>query len=990
MFFRRALVRALRDSSLRNSSLAPPTCQVRQVMRWRSNTSVTAAEEIKKPRKKTSKVSKAKHAGMKSVILPPLPLEPIPVLVDAGDGTGTETPIPSTALMAEIQEIQDRYPDHILLVQVGGFFEIYDHQGYLEEIADLLHLKIARPKNQTKNQLRFAGFPLARYKDYVEQLVKHGKTVALVEQVGSDLTNKTKTKVRNVTRIITPGTLIDEDWVESRENNFLLSVTALPNSDKSSDFGLAWLDVSTGDFLVCESSLETFEEHLSRIQPKEILCDRRLQETHPTLIQSLRNRAGEFHLSMKDTEKKAEALLGGLLIQEDASRALLTDMRKLLADFSPLQVQAAGTLLGYVAENFCHVPSFPAPAEFVPEEVMRIDPVTQQALEITRTFRDRARKGSLLHEIDRTKTAAGSRMLATRLKAPSISIDEINRRLDLVEVFFSDTHLLADIRELLSNCKDVERALQRIHLAKATPGDYINIIATLRMADQIFRLLERKQNQLQGAASAGIMKSLEALAEKLGSCRSLLNACDEIFDEKLQDLHKITDLDAIKEGISAELDEKRRAHQVLKQQEEAYRVKLARKYGNNQMYDSINLANAVTDLEKKFKVSALADPKLGPILAIQDVRGPSRLGVKARIGKDPHAELLERANTSVGLRFSHTHWSALYRSLNESANALLEIQKDVFERACGKIKEHTLPFIETCRTIAEVDVASATAAHAQECGYTRPVVTKELVHDVRGGRHPVVERAQTYRESMYVKNDFHIGGDQRLWLLTGPNMGGKSTFLRQSALLSILAQTSYYVPASSARLGIVDKVFSRVGASDDLAAHQSTFMVEMRETATILKNATEKSFVIMDEIGRGTSTNDGLALAHATLVYLHQHSKCRGVFATHYHELAARVQDDQSQSLDAVKCYQTAVLADDKGHLIYTYQLQPGVMTQSHGIDCARAAGLPEQVIASATAFYQQLENEQGIKDRLWRDWQNMQSSMGTEKADAAFQATMS
>ncbi|KND04325.1 DNA mismatch repair protein MutS [Spizellomyces punctatus DAOM BR117] len=974
MFPRRALVRALRASSLRNSSLLLPTCQVRQVMRWQSNTSVTAAEEIKKQRKKTSKVSKAKRAGMKSVILPPLPLEPIPVLVDAGDGTGAETPIPTTALMAEIQEIQDRYPDHILLVQVGGFFEIYDHQGYLEEIADLLHLKIARPKNQTKNQLRFAGFPLARYKDYVEQLVKHGKTVALVEQVGSDLTNKTKTKVRNVTRIITPGTLIDEDWVESRENNFLLSVTALPNSDKPSDFGLAWLDVSTGDFLVCESSLDTFEEHLSRIQPKEILCDRRLQETHPTLIQSLRNRAGEFHLSMRDTEKKAEAYLGGLLIQEDASRALLTDMRKLLADFSPLQVQAAGTLLGYVAENFCHLPSFPAPAEFVPEDVMRIDPVTQQALEITRTFRDRARKGSLLHEIDRTKTAAGSRMLATRLKAPSISIDEINRRLDLVEVFFSDTHLLADVRELLSNCKDVERALQRIHLAKATPGDYLNIIATLRMADQIFRLLESKQNQLKGAASAGIIKSLEALAEKLGSCRSLLNACDEIFDEKLQDLQKITDLEAIKEGISAELDEKRRTHQVLKQQEEAYRVKLARKYG----------------LEDKFKISALADPKLGPILAIQDVRGPSRLAVKARIEKDSHTELLERANTSVGLRFSHTHWSGLYRSLNESANALLEIQKDVFERACGRIKAHTLPFIETCRTIAEIDVASAIAAHAQECGYTRPVVTEELVHDVRGGRHPVVERAQTYRESMYVKNDFYIGGDQRLWLLTGPNMGGKSTFLRQSALLSILAQTGCYVPASSARLGIVDKVFSRVGASDDLAAHQSTFMVEMRETATILKNATEKSFVIMDEIGRGTSTNDGFAIAHATLVYLHQHSKCRGVFATHYHELAARVQDDQTQSLDAVKCYQTAVLADDKGHLIYTYQLQPGVMTQSHGIDCARAAGLPEQVIASATTFYQQLENEQRIKDRLWRDWQNQQSSMGTGEADAAYQATMS
>ncbi|KAJ3166674.1 hypothetical protein HDU88_003157 [Geranomyces variabilis] len=850
---------------------------------------------------------------------------------------------PTTALMSEVCNLQLKHPEHVLLVQVGGFYEIYDFGHSLDELASLLHLKIARPGAAN----RCCGFPLAKVKGYVELLLKNGLTVAVADQTDRDLTSKTKNHLRTVTRIFTPGTVLEEEWIENTENNFLLCIA--PGVEGSSgqnptSLALAWLDVSTGEFLVCDAPLSTFEEHLARIQPREILCDQALIEGQPDLVSSLAERRHEFHLTFRPASHEAAALFAGHVVANDA-KAVFGNHRVVLDKFSDSQKRAAGNLLAYVQATFCvGDPIFAMPSPFHPEQIARIDSVTQAALEITRTFREHRRKGSLLCELDRTKTAVGGRLLASRLKAPAVSVPEINRRLDLVEAFISDTHLLADVRHRLSDVRDVERAIQKIHVGKCGLGDYIGIVTTLRLACQLSALLDAEHRLLKERGSP-LAAAMGDLQKRLQVASALLETCDGYFRDDGQDMQAITEIAAVRDGVSAKLDAKRAELVKLMQKKADMESSLCSRYG-------VPVAEAC---------EGVWDRNLGAYIAISKLSKPSRAALRARIEKDESAELLARTSLSATIvKFMHLEWGMLAPKIELCKEEIAAAQREVFRMACDKVKEHTAEFVTTCRAIAETDVSVAAAYYARNFGCVRPIITEDLVHDVQGGRHPVVERAQMDRESQFVENSYRIGGDQRMWLLTGPNMGGKSTFLRQSAIMSIIAQTGLYVPAESATLGIVDKIFARVGASDDLAMHKSTFLVEMEETAAILNNATEKSFVIMDEIGRGTSTLDGHALARAVLTHLHSTNSCRGVFATHYHELATRVREDGD--LPAVGCFRTAIIAPPKGQeggIKYTYRVEQGIMDRSHGIECARDAGLPLPVIRLAKQFYDRLEQEE-------------------------------
>lgn len=365
MLDRMSLARILRTAG--NGAARASTSSVVRLPHYGGRQSMgESSDALKIPkRQKVTAARRPRRAGT-IIELPPLPIaggvkikadtsEPeFPIQADPT--TETETSGRTSALMEEVKKIQERYPEHVLLVQVGSFFEIYDHSDYLDEVAGLLHLKIARPKNAKDSTRRFAGLPAVKLRDYLEVLIKHGRTVALVEQVGKDMVNKSKNFLRDVTRIITPGTILDEDWVENWENNFLLCVAPLSAvtegnvSKNQMELGLAWLDVSTGDFLVCDSSPDSFAQHLARIQPKEVLCDEKLKDSHPTLVESLRNRSDEFHLSFRQTEEQAGQFLSGLIIRNNTSKVLLTDSQTLLKPFSSLQMQAAGTLLAYVAE----------------------------------------------------------------------------------------------------------------------------------------------------------------------------------------------------------------------------------------------------------------------------------------------------------------------------------------------------------------------------------------------------------------------------------------------------------------------------------------------------------------------------------------------------------------------------------------------------------------------------------------------------------------
>ncbi|CAM6054809.1 unnamed protein product [Sphagnum tenellum] len=655
--------------------------------------------------------------------LPALPLPDISAPLLAPESRSGNDDIINTAFLSDVRRIQDAHRAHILLVQVGSFYEIYDHSGYLDEIAGLLRLKIASHKSNRDRKMRFAGVPVIKVRDYLQTLLKSGKTVALVDQVGRDEANKSKLFKREVTRVFTPGTVIDEDLFDGSENNFIMTISC-DESVTSDRLGLAWLDVSTGEFLVADSDLATFEEHLGRIQPREVVCDETTQQKHPRLIDSLRMRSDQFHITFQPREIDAKQLLIGLMTRCGNEQAPSEDQisddtsSSTIGKFPPLQIQAAGSLLGYLQKSLILPPIFAIPTKFEAEKVMHIDAVTQQALEITRSYKDGSRKGSLLKEVDATKTAAGSRLLTSRLNST----------------------FLSDIRHMLSDVKDTERALQRIHCGKGLPADYTTLMATLRIGcDIIARLRRRRQQPVHDqASSASNAKALNVLMSNLAVSEQLSEDCDVLFNDNNTD---ISDIDAIRTGLSEQLDTLRAQYRQLEQRKE--------------------------NLLKSFQVNYV----------IEDSRG----------------------------------------------------------RRCG------------CR-------------------------------------------GRTLCKGPGSLTAYHHG---------------------RTALISIMAQTGMYVPASNAKLGIVDKIFARVGASDDLMAHKSTFMVEMQETANILKNVTEKSFVIMDEVGRGTSSHDGLAIAYAVFAYLYQNAKCRAVFATHYHELPLRIVERENHKFGNVKCYQTAVLTDE-------------------------------------------------------------------------------
>ncbi|KAI8998209.1 muts domain V-domain-containing protein [Gaertneriomyces semiglobifer] len=854
--------------------------------------------------------------------------------------TGGETP-----LMKEIDALHEPHSDKVLLVQVGDFYEIYDYP-YLEDVTAILTLRIAL----NSNGRRWAGFPLGQLRERMGILLRNGYSVAIAEEVGKDLHNKTKQKIRKVVRVITPATVLDEISFDRRENRFLLCVTSIPTDSSCNDLGLAWCDITTGDFAVCETTMEEFEHHFSRIQPTEVLLDSRIASAHPELVKFVRE-VRRCPISVRNSSQSAGEYMRTWLTQECPPNN--TRSRKTaLSTYTPRQIQAAGTLLAYIADSMpCNKLTHTAPVEFIREEVMQIDAVTVAALEVTKTFREGKRKGSLLDAIDRTKTKMGSRLLAERLKAPSVCRSEINRRLDLVDLFFHDSHLRAEVVHVLSKIKDAEYALQCIMLGTSTPERYSTVVQFLQATQRVHEFL--KLYAENHTTSDGVQVLLSALS----SVDTLTKRCADIIDDT--DPQKLLDLGSIRAGVSAVLDDARRSRDDLLQSSAAFRANLATAYA---------------------EIVTFYDPKVGPIVDVKSLKAAERRALIDSLKTNPKVQIHERKGSIV--RFSHGEWTVLHSIIMEKTREVEAIQREVFEGACAIMKDNAVALRRLLKAIAEVDVSSANATLAQDEGYVRPDITDEPVHDIKAGRHPVVEVSQRRREEMYFENDAYIGGDCRLWVFTGPNMGGKSTFLRKCALMSILAQTGLFVPATSARLGIVDKAFARVGASDDLALNQSTFMVEMMEMANILKNATDKSIVIVDEIGRGTSTMDGMALAHGILTHLHNVNRCRGIFATHYQELAQELHDAKSQKntsnqnlgLENVECFKTDVLQFEEG-LIYTYKVKRGVAAESFGIHCARKAGVPEDVVQKAVQYRTKYTKELRIKDDLYHAWRRSENS---------------
>ncbi|KAG0206521.1 DNA mismatch repair ATPase msh1 [Mortierella sp. GBA30] len=877
-----------------------------------------------------------------------------------------------TPLRKQILELEATYPDCVLLVRVGEFYELYDHNAV--EYGHLLGLKMGS-KSFSGETIPFTGFPIRQLDRHLETLVgRHHLKVALCEQFQDDRETGTRSFRRSVHRIVTPGTLIDEQFLDQAENNWLLAVA----SDKTSHFlGLSWLDLSTGDFFTQETTYGNFPNDLARIRPREIILNSNLKvQPEHALLQTIQN-IGSFVVSFEDMRSAAQLALkneNDILIEAEEFYGF--DPRH-LSPFTNREQSACLAVLRYINHTqMGRRPVVQQPIEWQDDSIMKIDKNTIEALELVRTLRDSSRMGSLLYHLDRTKTKAGSRLLADWMTSPLTNIDRINCRLDMVEFLGNDSHLTNDIDVYLTECRDAQRAVQKLSLGQIDPQDLIAIRITLealqkikdRMTDKIVLTKTQKVARSKGLTTVPLLvqETVDNIQGLEHICTLIRNVVDESMEQKQE-------YGFINEGVSPVLNELHSKLRELKGQKKQLLDRWTSHLGGVKPFEIKSSFGYRHIVEMRSTITA---DRLRELLGGQVV-------------DVSHAD---QRRTKV--RYQVPVLSQLMESIERMEAQIVMQEKSILSATRSEILEESTAIIQNCRYIAQLDVLLAFAKTMLERHYTRPVLNSSELSIVVSGRHPVVELALQDEGRQFVENSCSVGQEELIWLLTGPNMGGKSTFLRQNAILTIMAQMGSYVPASKAQLGIVDKVFSRLGASDNLANSQSTFMVEMSETASILQNATAKSLVIMDEVGRGTATLDGCAIAYATLHHLYNVNKCRTIFATHYHELAdmvgaingaygalgrrqiagSGIENGQNTSvmssgvlkwrgqepLMRVRCYQTTLEKQGDDSYAYVHHVVPGVCRQSHGIHVAKLAGMPQSAVEISTKILKVLQAPEG------------------------------
>ncbi|KAJ3237815.1 Mismatch repair protein msh3 [Chytriomyces hyalinus] len=896
----------------------------------------------------------------------------------------------ATSTVSEVMAIRAAHKDHVLLVQMGGFYELYEYcTPDLDFLADALNLTVSCPPNA----YRRAGFPCHQIERYVSRLTSADglrRSVAIMDQIAKDHLSPGKNFTRAVTRIVTPGTPLPstaDSLADTNDNCFLLSLIVLPSTESSESFriGLSWTDINTGEFAVFDSSLETLLSDLTRIAPTEIVCN--LKDDLPSAVASIVQQLSDLqsvHITYRGDEvfdppsciAKAvkvqqriypiESLRGSLqnTSLEESIKVTPNRVRYMNHDASEASVAAAGALFGYLNEVFCGFePHFHFNSNTVSKQgaTMHIDAATMASLEIVKTMRDHERRGSLLSEMDQTKTAQGFRLLASRLKSPSTELREIQRRHAVVESFCEKTenNLRQTTQSYLSKIRDMERCLQRVHLQSAKPRDVLNLLQSMEVANSLRTFVRQESSSLQEPSD--LLKVVEKIALPMDLVQKYKNVFsdalaltasgndvgeDEVVDEDGSKndgntralsgyLRGKFQTGIIGRGISFELDNLRAKLESYYEQESNLKAMLTRQYG--------------------VEVILSEDAKEGPCVSVPSGKAGVNSAALKIIQSDKLVEALRRQSLVTKHKFKHAKWTKLFDERKMNEEAIIRAETAIFDECCDSIRAKSSEIIATAEAVAEIDVSASMALIASQWNYVKPNMVDEVIVDVKDARHPVVENMQVLRSQTFTVNDLYLDPETRVYIMTGPNMGGKSTFLRQSAILSIMAQAGLYVPASSARLGVMDAVYSRVGASDNLAGNQSTFRVEMEETAHILLRATNRSLVIMDEVGRGTSSQDGLALACGIIKRVLHVNKSLCLFATHYHELplllahhlgGSVTKQEQGQfNIPGAKCVKTTIKFGDNDEFNYSYSVEEGVSDRSYGIEAARLAGLPSDVI---------------------------------------------
>ena len=819
-----------------------------------------------------------------------------------------------TPMMAQFFEHKEAYPDALLFFRMGDFYEMF----FDDAIAAAAALDIALTKRGSHKgkDIPMCGVPVHAMDGYLERLIRRGFRVAICEQMEDPAEAKrrggSKAVVRrDVIRLVTPGTLTEETLLDARSHNYLAALAEV--SDK---LGFAWLDISTGDFTVQPLTEKDVAAAISRVAPRELLVPEKLyaREAFAGVLEDWEN-----HLTP----------LPNVRFNSDNSRRRLEVVYGVAAldafgEFDRSELSAAGALIDYLElTQVGKLPRLARPRRIGGDALLEIDASTRRSLELTRTLTGNF-SGSLLSVIDRTVTGAGARLLGVRLAAPLTSPDAIGRRLDQVQYFVEAPDLSAHLREVLKAAPDLERAMSRLSLGRGGPRDLATIRSGLQKGAALKSALLRHED-----TPVGIDEIITDLADHGTTIERLASALAD-------DLPLLArDGGFIRVGFEPSLDEVR----ALRDESQKLIAELEARYRAESGVESLKIKHNNV-LGFFIEVTLRHADKMGDLF-------------------------IHRQTMTNAMRFTTTELGELARAISEAADKSLGIELELFVTLVQEVVAQAGGIAMTASAMARLDLAVALAFLAVERHYARPRIDQSLTFQVKGGRHPVVADAlATSAGGDFVGNDCDLTEEKRLWLLTGPNMAGKSTFLRQNALIVILAQMGSYVPAESAHIGVVDRLFSRVGAADDLARGRSTFMVEMVEAAAILNQATERSLVILDEIGRGTATFDGLSIAWATVEHLHETNRSRALFATHYHELVAL-----AGQLSACKPH-TMRVKEWRGDVIFLHEVVPGAADRSYGIHVARLAGLPPPAVLRAEQVLETLEQgeQSGAISRLAKD----------------------
>jgi len=809
-----------------------------------------------------------------------------------------DVPPVDTPMRRQYLAVKRRYPHAILLFRLGDFYEAFDDDAQV--VARELGIALtSRPVGKGK-RVPMAGIPHHAAEGYVARLIARGYKVAICEQTEAPGKGK-RLLARDVVRVITPGTVVEEAMLDGRANNYLAAVV-----QAGEESGLAYADISTGEFACTQLPLSLLTGELERLRPAELLAPEGWQGEAPCSITTLPKAIGQ--------EEAIERLLQHF--QAPGLDALGLAGKELAA-------LAAAALLQYVEEN--------APAAlrnlgrlrmYNPSSFMLLDSTTRRNLEV---FRPLSGEGgpSLISVLDFTRTPMGARLLRRWLGQPLLDVEAIRHRQDGVELFYSSAVRRGRVARALDRFPDVERILGRVAAGRATPRD---LVALARALEAIPDLREALDCDLERLPS-GLRPLLEDFIARLRPCHQVAHLLAQaLVDDPPPHFEEG---EVIRPGFSQELDEVRAlardARQLLVQLEQREREE-----------------------------TGIRTLKLG----YHRVFGYYLEVSKANLHLVPPR--YERRQTLVGAeRFVTPELKELEYKILQAKERQQELEREIFGQVCAQVAAEASQILETMAAVAEVDVYCALAEAAARYGYVRPHVDQDNRIYIKDGRHPVVERV--LGEGRFVPNDTDLSNDEaQIVVLTGPNMAGKSTYLRQVALIVLMAQVGSFVPAREAHIGVVDRIFTRIGAMDDIAAGRSTFMVEMVETAAILHNATPKSLLLFDEIGRGTSTFDGLAIARAVVEFLHNEPQvaAKTLFATHYHELT-----ELASFLPRVRNYNVMVTEED-GHIVFLYRIVPGGADRSYGVQVAQLAGLPRAVVARAQQLLEELETARDRRPR--------------------------